>query len=64
MPSLYIDGKWTSGSGGSADVVNPFDASVVEFANALKEAVGAPPEEEKSGLFGKIKSMFGREVRD
>ena len=30
MPSLYIDGKWTAGSGGSADVLNPFDASVVE----------------------------------
>jgi betaine-aldehyde dehydrogenase len=30
VPSLLIDGTWTSGSGGSADVVNPFDASVVE----------------------------------
>jgi betaine-aldehyde dehydrogenase len=30
VPSLFIDGTWTSGSGGSADVVNPFDASVVE----------------------------------
>ena len=30
MPSLYIDGKWTAGSGGSADVLNPFDGSVVE----------------------------------
>ena len=31
MPSsLYIDGKWTAGSGGTADVLNPFDASVVE----------------------------------
>src|SRR5207237_515739 len=39
-------------------------ASVVEFAHALKEAVGAPPEEEKAGLFGKLKSMFGRELRD
>jgi serine/threonine-protein kinase len=39
-------------------------ASVVEFAYALKEAVGAPAEEEKAGLFGKLKSMFGREVRD
>jgi betaine-aldehyde dehydrogenase len=29
MPSLYIDGSWTAGSGGPADVVNPFDASVV-----------------------------------
>ena len=39
-------------------------ANVVEFAQALKEAVGQPPEEEKAGLFGKLKSMFGREVRD
>jgi serine/threonine protein kinase len=39
-------------------------ASVVEFAHALKEAVGAPQEEEKAGLFGKLKSMFGREIRD
>ena len=30
MPSLYIDGKWTTGTGGTADVLNPFDASVVE----------------------------------
>ncbi len=30
MPSLYIDGTWTSGSGGSDEVVNPFDASVIE----------------------------------
>ena len=30
MASLYIDGKWTAGSGGSADVLNPFDGSVVE----------------------------------
>ena len=30
VPSLYIDGTWTAGSGGSADVLNPFDASVVE----------------------------------
>ncbi|MEJ3658434.1 aldehyde dehydrogenase family protein [Actinomycetes bacterium KLBMP 9759] len=30
MPSLYIDGSWTAGSGGSAEVINPFDASVVE----------------------------------
>ncbi|MDQ4118050.1 MAG: aldehyde dehydrogenase family protein [Actinomycetota bacterium] len=29
MPSLYIDGTWTSGSAGVAPVVNPFDASVV-----------------------------------
>ena len=30
MPSLYIDGTWTSGSGGPAEVINPFDASVIE----------------------------------
>ena len=30
MPSLYINGTWTSGSGGSAEVINPFDASVIE----------------------------------
>jgi betaine-aldehyde dehydrogenase len=30
VPSLYIDGTWTSGSGGTADVINPFDASVIE----------------------------------
>jgi betaine-aldehyde dehydrogenase len=30
MPSLLIDGTWTEGSGGTADVINPFDASVVE----------------------------------
>ncbi|MEN3268580.1 aldehyde dehydrogenase family protein [Pseudonocardia sp.] len=30
MPSLFVDGAWTSGCGGTADVINPFDASVVE----------------------------------
>jgi betaine-aldehyde dehydrogenase len=30
VPSLYIDGTWTSGSGGPAEVINPFDASVIE----------------------------------
>ena len=30
MPSLFVDGTWTAGSGGTADVINPFDASVVE----------------------------------
>ena len=28
MADLYIDGTWTTGSGGTADVINPFDASV------------------------------------
>ena len=37
--------------------------TTVEFAVALREAVGQPPEEERSGLFGKLKSMFGREER-
>jgi len=40
-------------------------ANVVEFATALKDAVGQPVEEEGgAGLFGKLKQMFGREVRD
>ncbi|MDN5747351.1 MAG: aldehyde dehydrogenase family protein [Pseudonocardia sp.] len=30
MASLYIDGQWTDGSGGTSDVINPFDGSVVE----------------------------------
>jgi betaine-aldehyde dehydrogenase len=30
VPSLFVDGAWTSGCGGTADVINPFDASVVE----------------------------------
>ncbi|QJY50086.1 aldehyde dehydrogenase family protein [Pseudonocardia broussonetiae] len=30
MPSLHIDGTWTAGSGGTDDVINPFDGSVVE----------------------------------
>jgi serine/threonine-protein kinase len=36
----------------------------VEFANALRDAVAQPAEEEPSGLFGKLKQMFGREERD
>jgi eukaryotic-like serine/threonine-protein kinase len=38
--------------------------TAVEFAAALTEAIGQPPETEKPGLFGKIKQMFGREVQD
>jgi serine/threonine protein kinase len=38
--------------------------SAVEFAAALTEVIGQPPETEKPGLFGKIKQMFGREVQD
>jgi betaine-aldehyde dehydrogenase len=30
VPSLFVDGAWISGSGGTADVINPFDASVLE----------------------------------
>ena len=30
MPHQFLDGSWTTGSGGTADVVNPFDASVVD----------------------------------
>jgi serine/threonine-protein kinase len=39
-------------------------ANAVEFATALREAVGQPAEEEKSGLFAKLKQMLGREVQD
>lgn len=38
--------------------------TTVAFANALREAVGAPLEEERPGFIGKIKQMFGREARD
>jgi betaine-aldehyde dehydrogenase len=30
VPSLFVDGTWTSGTGGKAEVINPFDGSVVE----------------------------------
>jgi betaine-aldehyde dehydrogenase len=30
VPCQYIDGAWTTGSGQTAEVVNPFDASVVQ----------------------------------
>lgn len=33
MPSLYINGNWTSGSGGPAEVVNPYDAGVIEMVD-------------------------------
>ena len=36
-------------------------ASTVEFAAALKEAVGQPGAEESVGLFGKFKKMWGRD---
>jgi serine/threonine protein kinase len=39
-------------------------ASTVEFAEALREAVALPGGDERSGLFGKIKQMFGREAQD
>lgn len=37
-------------------------ANTLEFAEALKEAVSATAGEERPGLFGKIKQMFGREA--
>ena len=37
-------------------------ANTKEFADALKEAVTQTPVEDRSTLFGKIKSMFGREA--
>jgi betaine-aldehyde dehydrogenase len=30
VPSQLIDGSWITGSGGTAEVINPFDASVLE----------------------------------
>jgi serine/threonine-protein kinase len=40
-------------------------ATAVEFAHALREAVGAPAEEDRPGFIGKIKQIFGgRELRD
>jgi betaine-aldehyde dehydrogenase len=30
VPSLFVNGAWTTGSAGTADVVNPFDAGVIE----------------------------------
>jgi eukaryotic-like serine/threonine-protein kinase len=38
--------------------------TTVDFATALGEAVGAPPEEERPGFMGKIRQIFGREVRE
>jgi hypothetical protein len=34
----------------------------LQFAEALKEAVTQTSAEERPGLFGKIKQMFGREA--
>ena len=39
-------------------------ATAVEFATALREAIGQPVEEERVGFFGKFKQMFAREVQD
>lgn len=36
----------------------------VAFASALRDAIGQPVEEERSGFFGKLKQMFGRELQD
>src|SRR5690242_3094272 len=38
VPDLFVDGRWTSGSGGSAQVVNPFDASVVRSVDQASVA--------------------------
>jgi serine/threonine-protein kinase len=39
-------------------------ASAVEFAAALRDAVSQPAAEDKPGLLGRFKSMFGREAQD
>jgi serine/threonine protein kinase len=39
-------------------------ADAVEFGGALRDAVDQPGAEEKSGLFGKIKQMFGRDEQN
>jgi serine/threonine protein kinase len=39
-------------------------STTVEFAKALRDVVGQPVEEAGSGFFGRLKQMFGREVRD
>ena len=47
MPSLYIDGEWTSAASGSTSpVVNPFDASTIEAVDVaddedVQRAIGA-----------------------
>jgi betaine-aldehyde dehydrogenase len=30
VPSQFVDGSWITGSGGTAEVINPFDSSVLE----------------------------------
>ena len=35
MPNLFVDGKWTAGSGGTVDVLNPYDAKYVGIMKAL-----------------------------
>lgn len=39
-------------------------ANAVEFAQALKDVVGQPVEEESSGLFAKLRQMLAREGRE
>jgi len=39
-------------------------ANAVEFAAALRTAVSQPAAEDKPGLLGRFKSMFGREAQD
>lgn len=38
--------------------------STVAFAQALRDAVGQPAEEERGTFFGKLKQMFAREVQE
>src|SRR5262249_29193213 len=38
--------------------------NAVGFGEALRGVVGEPVEEEKGGFFGRLKSMFAREVQD
>jgi betaine-aldehyde dehydrogenase len=33
VPSQFVDGSWIPGSGGTAEVINPFDASVLEMVD-------------------------------
>ena len=42
------------------DPIKRFPTTVV-FAHALREAIGQPVEEERSGFFGKLKQMFARD---
>jgi betaine-aldehyde dehydrogenase len=43
MANLYIDGSWTTGSAGTVEVINPFDASVVREVDQA-----GPPEVDRA----------------